>query len=214
MVEADGGAHGANPEDYEKQVIADFGADGDPDLLIVVDKLLTGFDEPRNAVLYIDKPLKGHNLIQAVARVNRLHDAKRYGVLVDYRGILKELDTAIRAYQDLEERTQGGFDLRDIEGLYQQFGTEYKRLPALHDRLWSFFKGVENRLDREQYRQVLTPKFVKDADGEEYDERQKLRDDFYAALTAFGLCLQIALSSRSFFEDKSFSEKLIAQYKA
>jgi type I restriction enzyme R subunit len=207
-------AHGANPDDYEKQVIADFGSDGDPDLLIVVDKLLTGFDEPRNAVLYIDKPLKGHNLIQAVARVNRLHDAKRYGVLVDYRGILKELDTAIRAYQDLEERTQGGFDLADIEGLYQQFSTEYKRLPALHDQLCSFFKGVENPLDREQYRQVLTPKFVKDADGLEYDERQKLRDDFYAALTAFGLCLQTALSSRSFFEDHSFSEKLIARYKS
>ena len=207
-------AYGADPENYEKQIISDFGADGAPDLLIVVDKLLTGFDEPRNAVLYIDKPLKGHNLIQAVARVNRLHDAKRYGVLVDYRGILKELDTAIRAYQDLETRTQGGFDVADIEGLYQQFSTEYKRLPALHDKLWSFFKGVANKLDREQYRQVLTPKFVKGADGEDHDERQKLRDDFYEALTAFGLCLQTALSSRSFFEDKSFSESLITRYKS
>ncbi|WP_354352864.1 type I restriction endonuclease subunit R [Variovorax boronicumulans] len=207
-------AHGADPEAYEKQVLLDFGSDGDPDLLIVVDKLLTGFDEPRNAVLYIDKPLKGHNLIQAVARVNRLHDAKRYGVLVDYRGILKELDTAIRAYQDLEARTQGGFDTADIEGLYQQFSTEYKRLPALHDQLWSFFKDVQNRLDYEQYRQVLTPKFVVDPDGDEYDEREKLRDDFYEALTNFGLCLQTALSSRSFFEDKSFSEKLIERYKS
>ncbi len=211
-------AYGADPENYEKQIIHDFGTDGAPDLLIVVDKLLTGFDEPRNAVLYIDKPLKGHNLIQAVARVNRLHDAKRYGVLVDYRGILKELDTAIRAYQDLETRTQGGFDMADIEVLYQQFSTEYKRLPALHDKLWTFFKGVENRLDRERYRQVLTPKFVKGAneqgEGEDYDERQKLRDDFYEALTAFGLCLQAALSSRSFFEDKSFSENLITRYKS
>ncbi|MFZ5550403.1 MAG: type I restriction endonuclease subunit R [Pseudomonadota bacterium] len=205
---------GNDPEAYEKQVVGDFGADGNPDLLIVVDKLLTGFDEPRNAVLYIDKPLKGHNLIQAVARVNRLHDAKRYGVLVDYRGILEELDTAIRAYQDLETRTQGGFDIQDLEGLYRQFSTEYKRLPALHDQLWSFFKAVTNRLDREQYRQVLAPKFVKGSDGDEYDERQKLRDDFYEALTAFGLCLQTALSSRSFFEDKSFSETLIARYKA
>ena len=100
-------AHGLDAETYEKQVVADFGTDDGPDLLIVVDKLLTGFDEPRNTVLYIDKPLKGHNLIQAVARVNRLHDDKRYGVLMDYRGILKELDTAIRAYQDLETRTQG-----------------------------------------------------------------------------------------------------------
>lgn len=205
---------GNDPEAYEKQVIGDFGADGAPDLLIVVDKLLTGFDEPRNTVLYIDKPLKGHNLIQAVARVNRLHDAKRYGVLVDYRGILKELDTAIRAYQDLESRTQGGFDVQDLEGLYHQFSTEYKRLPALHEQLWSFFKSVTNKLDREQYRQVLAPRFVKDADGAEYDERQKLRDHFYDALTAFGLCLQTALSSRSFFEDKSFSEELIARYKS
>ena len=207
-------SHGHDPETYEKQIVSDFGTDGAPDLLIVVDKLLTGFDEPRNTVLYIDKPLKGHNLIQAVARVNRLHDAKRYGVLVDYRGILKELDTAIRAYQELETRTQGGFDVSDLEGLYHQFSTEYKQLPALHDKLWSFFKSVVNKLDREQYRQLLTPKFAKGADGEDYDERQKLRDDFYEALTAFGLCLQTALSSRSFFEDKSFSEGLIARYKA
>lgn len=205
--------YGHDSETYEKQVVADFGTDGAPDLLIVVDKLLTGFDEPRNTVLYIDKPLKGHNLIQAVARVNRLHDAKRYGVLVDYRGNLEELDTAIRAYQDMEARTQGGFDVSDLEGLYRQFSTEYKQLPALHDKLWSFFKSVVNKLDREQYRQLLTPKFVKGADGEDYDERQKLRDDFYEALTAFGLCLQTALSSRSFFEDKSFSEGLIARYK-
>ncbi len=209
---------GLDAEGYDKQVVADFGTDEGPDLLIVVDKLLTGFDEPRNTVLYIDKPLKGHNLIQAVARVNRLHDDKRYGVLVDYRGILKELDTAIRAYQDLETRTQGGFDMADIEGLYRNVDTEYKRLPGLRDRMWSFFKDVANKLDREQFRQVLTPKFVKATDGEdsgeEYDARQKLRDDFYAAVTAFGLCLQTALASRSFFEDKSFPEALIADYKA
>ncbi|MEF9962939.1 MAG: HsdR family type I site-specific deoxyribonuclease [Comamonas sp.] len=204
---------GNDAEAYEKQVLNDFGSDGAPDLLIVVDKLLTGFDEPRNTVLYIDKPLKGHNLIQAVARVNRLHDAKRYGVLVDYRGVLEELDIAIDAYRDLEIRTQGGFDIEDLEGLYHQFSTEYKRLPALHEALWSLFESVSNKLDREQYRQTLAPKFVKDSDGQEYDQRQKLRDDFYEAVTAFGLCLQTALSSRSFFEDKSFSEALIARYK-
>ncbi|MDQ2641883.1 MAG: type I restriction endonuclease subunit R, partial [Pseudomonadota bacterium] len=202
-----------DPEKYEEEIIADFATEGPPDLLIVVDKLLTGFDEPRNGVLYIDKPLEGHNLIQAIARVNRLHDAKRYGVLVDYRGILPKLDTAIRAYQDLEARMQGGFDVADLEGLYRAFDTEYKRLPALNDRLWSFFRTVANRKDTEQYRQVLSPRFVTDADGNEHDERLKLREDFYAALTEFGLCLQLALSSRSFFEDRSFSEELIRRYK-
>ena len=204
---------GNDAEGYEKRMLDNFSTEGAPDLLIVVDKLLTGFDEPRNAVLYIDKPLKSHNLIQAIARVNRLHDAKRYGVLVDYRGILKELDTAIRAYQDLASNTQGGYDIADIEGLYRQFSTEYKQLPALHDRLWSFFAVVTNRKDTEQYRQVLMPKLVTGPDGESHDERQKLRDDFSEALTEFGLCLQTSLSSRSFFEDRSFSEALIARYK-
>lgn len=202
-----------DPEDYEKQIIEDFGNDGDPDILIVVDKLLTGFDEPRNAVLYIDKPLKQHNLIQAIARVNRLHEQKQYGLLIDYRGILSELDTAIKDYQDLEERTQGGFDIEDLEGLYANVDTEYKRLPGLHDELWQIFIDVVNRQDIEQYRQVLMPKYEPDAEGMDFDIRQKLREDFYSALTQFGLCLKVALSSRSFFEDKSFSEKDITTYK-
>ena len=124
-----------DPEDYERQVIEDFGTEGKPDILIVVDKLLTGFDEPRNAVLYIDKKLEQHNLIQAIARVNRLHEQKKFGLLIDYRGILRELDTAVSEYQDLAERTQGGFDVDDIDGLFADVSTEYKRLPALHDAL-------------------------------------------------------------------------------
>ena len=207
---------GNDSEEYERKVLDAFSSEGAPDLLIVVDRLLTGFDEPANTVLYIDKPLKEHNLIQAIARVNRLHEAKRYGVLVDYRGILKQLDTAIRAYQDLETRTQGGYELADIEGLYSQFSTEYKRLPGLHDALWDFFKDVKNRQDLEQYRQVLMPKYAPDPNGEPgetYDTRQKLREDFYEVLTQFGLCLQTALSSRSFYEDNSFSEQDVRTYK-
>ena len=204
---------GNRQEEYERQVLDNFGSDGDPDLLIVVDRLLTGFDEPRNAVLYIDKPLKEHNLIQAIARVNRLHEDKRYGVLVDYRGILKELDTAVHAYRDLEERTQGGYELADIEGLYRQFSTEYKQLPGLHEAVWAIFAGVKNRGDREQLRQVLMPKYAEDELGQSYDTRQKVREDFYEALTRFGLCLQTALSSRSFFEDHSFSDAIVNRYK-
>ena len=205
---------GNNAEHYERDVIEAFATDGDPDILIVVDKLLTGFDEPGNAVLYIDKPLKEHGLVQAIARVNRLHEQKRYGLLIDYRGILKELDTAIADYQDLASRTQGGYDIDDIDGLYSQMSTEYKRLPTLHDCLWVIFVNVENRKDLEQYRQVLVPKFTEDDDGVSYDTRQKVREDFYAALTEFGICLKVALSSRHFFEDASFSEETIVRYKA
>ena len=200
-------------EEYERQTVEDFATEGRPDILIVVDKLLTGFDEPRNAVLYIDKPLKAHNLIQAIARVNRLHEDKKYGFLIDYRGILSELDTALAEYQDLAERTQGGFDIDDIDQLYSNVSTEYKRLPGLHDALWAIFSAVKNRADIEQYRQLLVPQLEARDEGEPFDTRQKIREDFYEALTAFGMCLRVALASRSFYEDGSNSEEQIATYK-
>ncbi|WP_339865424.1 HsdR family type I site-specific deoxyribonuclease, partial [Paremcibacter congregatus] len=204
---------GNDAEEYEREMLEDFSTEGRPDILIVVSKLLTGFDEPRNTVLYIDKRLEKHNLIQAIARVNRLHEAKKYGLLIDYRGILRELDTAIRDYQDLADRTQGGYDIDDLKGLYQQVDTEYKRLPVLHDQLWAPFKSIQNKQDLEQFRQLLVPRYKDGEDGESYDVRQKTREDFYASLSEFGMCLKIALSSRSFFEDGSFSEGQIQGYK-
>jgi type I restriction enzyme R subunit len=204
---------GNDPESYETGIIEDFSTDGPPDILIVVDKLLTGFDEPRNAVLYIDKNLKGHNLLQAIARVNRLHDAKKHGFLIDYRGILAELDTSIRDYQDLAAQTQGGYDIDDLAGTISNVSTEYKRLPALHDALWAIFAGVTNRADREQFRRVLVPRLADDGSGLSIDTNQKTREDFYDALTAFGMCMKLALSSRAFFEDGAFSEDLIRTYK-
>ena len=208
-----GGLTNQFAEDYERDTVDAFSTEGPPDLLIVVDKLLTGFDEPRNTVLYIDKPLKEHTLIQAIARVNRLHEQKQYGLLIDYRGILEELDTSIQQYQDLASRTQAGYDIDDLEGLYMQMSTEYKRLPRLHDQLWAIFSTVKNRKDMEQYRQVLMPEYTEDADGDTYDKKQKVREDFYQALTEFGLCLKLALSSRAFFEDGSFGEETINEYK-
>lgn len=197
---------------YTKHIIERFANDDSLKLLIVVDKLLTGFDEPRNAVLYIDKPLKEHNLIQAIARVNRLHPLKKFGLLIDYRGILKELDTTIAKYQDLAARTQGGYDLDDITGLYSPMSSEYKRLPRLYKQLWAIFDGVKNKHDIEQMRQVLVPR-LEEQDGELVDVHQKVRDDFYEALTEFASTLKIALQSATFFEDKSFSDADRAHYK-
>lgn len=206
--------HPGGPENYEKDVLRNFGKDGGPHILIVVDKLLTGFDEPRNTVLYIDKYLREHNLLQAIARVNRLHEDKKYGYLVDYRGVLKELDTSLKAYQDLAERTQGGYDIDDLVGLYENVSSEYKRLPVLHRDLWTIFKDVKNRRDMEQFRRVLVPKVELDETGESFDRHQKVRDEFYAALSEFGMCLKLALSTRSFFEDSAVGENKIATYKS
>jgi type I restriction enzyme R subunit len=197
---------------YTKQVIERFEKDDSLKLLIVVDKLLTGFDEPKNAVLYIDKNLKQHNLIQAIARVNRLHPMKKFGLLIDYRGILKELDATILDYQDLAARTQGGYDINDLTGLYTQMSSEYKRLPRLYKALWAIFADVKNKNDPEQLRQVLVPR-IEERKGELVDIHLKVRDDFYEALTEFASCLKVALQSATFFEDKSFSDADRQHYK-
>ena len=198
---------------YTKHLIERFADEADPlKMLIVVDKLLTGFDEPLNAVLYIDKALKEHNLIQAIARVNRLHAKKKFGLLIDYRGILSELDTTIAKYQELASRTQGGYDIDDIAGMYNQMSTEYKHLPQLYKSVWAIFAGVKNKHDIEQLRQVLVPR-IEDRNGELVDINIKVRDDFYEALTAFASCLKIALQSATFFEDTSFSDDDRRHYK-
>ena len=191
---------------YTRAIIEDFSTDNGPDIMIVVDKLLTGFDEPKNTVLYIDKPLKQHNLIQAIARVNRLHEKKRFGYLIDYRGILKELDITIEKYQDLAERTQGGFDIEDLKGMYNSMDTEYKQLPRLHNELWAIFSSVKNKQDGQALRQVLAPK-MQEIDSRVVDTAVKDRDDFYAALTAFSNAMKIALQSASFFADSAFDNK-------
>ncbi|MBM94483.1 MAG: DEAD/DEAH box helicase [Oceanospirillaceae bacterium] len=198
---------------YTKRMIERYGDDDDPlKMLIVIDKLLTGFDEPKNAVLYIDKPLKEHNLIQAIARVNRLHAKKPFGLLIDYRGILAELDTTLKQYQDLASRTQGGYDIDDIQGLYEQMSTEYKRLPQLYKTLWAIFEGVKNKQDIEQLRAVLVPK-MQEVDGDLVDVNLKTRDDFYEALSNFASCLKVALQSATFFEDKGFTDQDRRHYK-
>jgi type I restriction enzyme R subunit len=201
-------AHGfANDEKaYTKKIIEAFGREDGPDLMIVVDKLLTGFDEPKNTVLYIDKPLKQHSLIQAIARVNRLHQKKQFGYLIDYRGILKELDATIADYQELAERTQDGFDIDDLKGLYARMDTEYKKLPGLYSELWAIFDGVNNKSQPAALQQFLAPK-IDTIDGQLTDTNLKKREDFYSVLTHFANCLKVALQSATYFEDKSFDNK-------
>ncbi|MDN3474470.1 HsdR family type I site-specific deoxyribonuclease [Pseudoalteromonas sp. APC 3355] len=198
--------YGQDEKEYTKAIIKDYGRDDGPDIMIVVDKLLTGFDEPKNTVLYIDKPLKEHNLIQAIARVNRLHSKKQFGYLIDYRGILKELDMTIEKYQELADRNQNGFDVDDLKGLYNRMDTEYKKLPGLYNDLWAIFDGVANKKDPAALCQALAPK-IEDVQGQLLDKNLKKRDEFYAALTAFSNCMKVALQSASFFDDKSFDNK-------
>ena len=167
-------------EEYNRQIIEAFKGSGDPEILIVVSKLLTGFDAPRNTVLYVCKSLKEHNLLQAIARVNRLYEEdgveKQFGFIIDYEGLLGELDKALTTYSAFE-----GYDPNDLAGSVHDIKEEIRKLPQLHDQLWDLFKPVRNKKDMEQFEQLLAD--------------EALRQDFYARLKAFSRCLHISLSS-------------------
>jgi type I restriction enzyme R subunit len=88
---------------------------GQMKLLIVVDKLLTGFDAPPATYLYIDKPMRDHGLFQAICRVNRLHtEDKEYGYIIDYRDLFKSLAKSIKDYTG---EAFDGYDTEDVNGL-------------------------------------------------------------------------------------------------
>ena len=95
-------------QSYEQGVVDDFKSNDDGvEMLIVVDKLLTGFDAPRNTVLYLAKDLKDHNLLQAIARVNRLYSneqkPKTAGFIIDYSENAKNLRDAMELFGSFEE---------------------------------------------------------------------------------------------------------------
>ncbi len=184
-----------NEEEYEETIKSKF-INGDIDILIVVDKLLTGFDAPKASTLYLDKQIKEHNLLQAIARVNRLCDGKDYGYIVDYRGLLGELDKALTMYQEagLEE-----FNEEDIKSSVYYIDTEINNMFEAYEKLKEIFKDIKNKNDLEEYEVLL--------------EDEKIRKEFYDKLCKFGSMLGIILPSDQAYY-KVGKEKISALRKA
>lgn len=183
--------HG-NAKSYEKNVINRFKNDRDPEIIIVVDKLLTGFDEPKNTVLYLTRNLQGHKLLQAIARVNRVYPDKEFGYIIDYYGVVGNLDDALQMYSSFED-----FDADDLEGTMVDIANEIKKLPQKHSELWDVFKTVPNKRDAESFQLLLRDIAT--------------RAQFYDKLAAFAKSLKLALSAIQFHRE--VDEKTIDRYK-
>lgn len=162
---------------YEEAIKNKF-CDGEIDILIVCSKLLTGFDAPICQVLYIDKELKEHGLLQAIARTNRLHEGKDYGLIVDYRGLIEKLDTAMDMYSGAGLEN---FDSGDLKGAVVDVMSSVGTLRDSYTRLVELFVAVRNKADAEEVEVFL-------ADN-------KIREDFYNLLCAFGKALNLVLNS-------------------
>jgi type I restriction enzyme R subunit len=184
--------HG-NSKRYDKNIINRFKYQKDPEIIIVVDKLLTGFDVPQNTVLYLTRKLQGHTLLQAIARVNRIYEDKDYGYIIDYYGVLEALDEALELYSSFAE-----FDEEDLENTLTNITAEVKKLPQKHAELWDIFKTISNKKDAEAYQQLLRD--------------EAIRVVFYDKLAAYARIFKLALSSLQFHKDTP--EKTIERYKA
>jgi type I restriction enzyme R subunit len=141
-------------DEFEKAVKKQFVENpGQMRLLIVVDKLLTGFDAPSATYLYIDKKMQDHGLFQAICRVNRLDgDDKDYGYIVDYQDLFNSLESAITDY------TSGaldGYEKKDIEGLLSdRIEKARDDLDEALERVRALVEPVEppkNTLQHQQY---------------------------------------------------------------
>ena len=170
-------------EEFEKQVKEKFVKQpAQMKLLIVVDKLLTGFDAPSATYLYIDKPMKDHGLFQAVCRVNRLDDKdkgddldKDFGYIVDYRDLFNSMEKAIKDY------TSGAFadfEKDDIQGLIKDRLTEARiRLDYILEQLDLMTEGVAYPKTLNEYYDYFH--------GENNDEDKKhLRLEFYKKVSS------------------------------
>lgn len=123
--------------DAEGKVLDRFRDPKDPlKLVIVTSKLLTGFDAPILQVMYLDKPMKDHNLLQAICRTNRVYDdGKTHGLIVDYVGIFDDVARAL----DFDENSMRRV-ITNIEEVKTQF-------PALMRKCLSYFMGVDRTVD-------------------------------------------------------------------
>ena len=177
---------------YNKQLINAFKHGENPEIIIVVDKLLTGFDAPCNAVLYLARKLKEHSLLQAIARVNRLFEGKEYGLILDYSGVIEELDEAIDFYTRLAD-----YDRADLAETVSAIEDRAARLPQCHSDVWELFDKVKGSKDPEAYEVHL-----RDAER---------RNRFYDRFGLFARILALALSSTTFLEKTA--EKTVRTYK-
>lgn len=117
-------------------------------IAIVVDMWLTGFDVPSMATMYIDKPMKGHNLMQAIARVNRVYKDKEAGLIVDYIGMAADLKNALNQYTKRDQDK--------IPDLSQAYGIALEKLEIMRDCFYGFdYTRFFGTSDRERY-QTLT----------------------------------------------------------
>lgn len=166
--------NGKDPDDFEKEAKKKFVEEpGQMKLLIVVDKLLTGFDAPPATYLYIDKKMQDHGLFQAICRVNRLDsEDKEYGYIVDYRDLFKSLESAV---QDYTSEAFDRYDKEDVEGLLtDRLDKGRERLEQARETIKALCEPVEAPKDSAAYIRYFCAQDTADKDALKENEPKRI----------------------------------------
>jgi type I restriction enzyme, R subunit len=170
-------------DEFEREVKAKFVHEpGQMKLLIVVDKLLTGFDAPPATYLYIDKPMRDHGLFQAICRVNRLNgEDKEYGYVVDYRDLFKSLEKSVHDYTS---EAFEGYDKEDVEGLLtDRLEKARERLAETREAVKVLCEPVAPSRSTEAYLAYFCAEDTSDKEALKENERKRVT--LYKAVAAF-----------------------------
>lgn len=192
---------GQNYDDYEEFVKNNIIDGDDLDIVIVKDMLLTGFDAPRLGVLYVDKPMKEHTLLQAIARVNRIYPGKSFGLIVDYWGLFANLSSAMDLYSD-DESGFSGYDSSDLSDSIFTANEQKEALKKSHSELWAIFNDAD--FDKENPRAWHA--FFAEEDADTGKARRKL---FYQKLSDFSKHMELAMGSYSLYSSIGFEQMQI-----
>lgn len=175
--------NGKNPEDFEEEAKKQFvNEPAQMKLLIVVDKLLTGFDAPPATYLYIDKKMQDHGLFQAICRVNRLDgDDKEYGYIVDYKDLFKSLENSV---EDYTSEAFEDYEKEDIEGLLtNRLDKASEKLDTAIESLKALCEPVAPPKDTLDYIRYFVAKDTLDKDAVKENEQKRLA--LYKYVVAF-----------------------------
>jgi type I restriction enzyme R subunit len=200
---------GKEPEAFEKEAKRKFiDEPGQMKLLIVVDKLLTGFDAPSATYLYIDKKMQDHGLFQAICRVNRLDgDDKEYGYIIDYKDLFKSLETSIKDYT---AEVFDGYDKADVAGLLSdRLEKARERLDEALEAVRALCEPVEPPRDTLAYQRFFCAKDT--ADKEALKENEPKRLTLYRLVASL---LRTYADVANEMSEASYSEVEVASIKA
>lgn len=183
---------GQNYDAYEEYIKTNICGGEDVDIVVVQSMWLTGFDAPPLAVLYVDKSMKDHTLLQAIARVNRIYPGKDFGLIVDYWGLFAKLSNALDMYSDYKSGLSG-YNPEDLAGAIQTAKEEQDKLEKAYKDLLDIFGQVQ--FDRNNSRA-----WVDFFDKESETVNSKVRKEFYEKLSSFSKMMTLAVSSYSLYQ--------------